>query len=165
MVTPPSPRLTSLALLASRVSADLHRLPRLKHLDVSRNALSALPDGLTKCVALEKLLCHRNELAGFPADMGQLRQLKVLDASHNRLVPAGLPASLEMLANLEELNLLFNDGLQAADFAPGPRTKRLVEKRANFASKLARREIIARALGVQTRVAVKERLLSEVQLP
>jgi len=97
--------------------------------------------------------------------MGQLRQLKVLDASHNRLVPAGLPASLEMLANLEELNLLFNVGLQAADFAPGPRTKRLVEKRANFASKLARREIIARALGVQTRVAVKERLLAEVQPP
>ena len=51
--TPPSP-----AHLPAHTSVDLHRLPRLKHLDVSRNALCALPDGVTKCAALEKLLWY-----------------------------------------------------------------------------------------------------------
>ena len=54
--------------------------------------------------------------------------------------------------------MLYNDGLQTMEHLLGPRTKRLHEKRANFASKPARREIIARALGVQRRVALKEQL-------
>ena len=78
-------------------------LVKLKHLDVSRNRLEKLPDDITKCPVLERLIVHRNRLVAFPAEMNNLRLLRCIDASYNNISHVGL--ELELLSNLEELNL------------------------------------------------------------
>jgi hypothetical protein len=140
---------------------EIHHLVKLRHLDVSRNELSKLPDGLIKCLFLEKLVCHRNKLEAFPADMICLRQLRSIDASYNNIRRLG--NVLEGLSNLEELNLTNNEALERGNSSVGtlmgPRTQRLFDKRSMFAAKAERRAIITRSLGVQHRVAAREQEL------
>ena len=95
--------------LTNRVTCSSYRtcrffnLVKLKHLDVSRNRLEKLPDDITKCPVLERLIVHRNKLIAFPAEMNNLRLLRYIDASYNNISHVGL--ELEMLSNLAELNL------------------------------------------------------------
>ena len=70
---------------------------------MSRNRLEKLPDDITKCPVLERLIVHRNRLVAFPAEMNNLRLLRYIDASYNNISHVG--SELEMLSNLDELNL------------------------------------------------------------
>lgn len=150
--------------LVSLESIEIYHLTRLRHLDVSRNELLKLPDGLTKCIFLEKLVCHRNRLESFPTDMIHLRQLRYIDASYNNITKLG--NVLEGLPNLDELNLSNNEALERGTgggsmggIMMGPRTQRLFDKRTMFAAKRERRTIITRSLGVQLRVTKREQEL------
>ena len=143
--------------LTSIDSVEFIHLVKLKHLDVSRNRIERLPDDLTKCPVLERLIVHRNRLTEFPADMHHLRCLRYVDASHNDIAQVGLV--LESLPLLEELNLRNNLPLDKGNMGlghMGPKTRQLCDKRSLLASKSERQALIARALGLRKKVLLKE---------
>jgi len=124
----------------------------LTKLNLSRNNLKALPADLVKLFGLEILLVDRNQLLDFPKDMQNMRSLRNLDASFNALTNVG--TALDKMPSLEDLNLSANPDLDIATL--GTRTRRLVDKRALMASKIERRILITRALGVQRNVLTRE---------
>jgi Leucine rich repeat len=143
--------------LTSIDSVEFIHLVKLKHLDVSRNRIERLPDDLTKCPVLERLIVHRNRLTAFPDDMNNLRYLRFIDASHNFIAHVGL--ELEQLPLLEELNLGKNPPLEKGNMGlghMGPKTRQLCDKRSLLASKGERQALIARALGLRKKVLQKE---------
>ena len=143
--------------LTSVDSIEFFHLVKLKHLDISRNKIAKLPDDLTKCPVLEKLIIHRNQLVEFPAEMANLRRLRYIDASYNNIRHVGL--ELETLPHLEELNLSHNDELDKGNMGlgeMGPKTRQLCDKRGLLASKQERRALITRALGLQKKILLKE---------
>ena len=129
---------------------------------------------------LVELNIAKNKLSDFPEKMGELKQLRVLDASYNNFEVIG--DRLEYLPNLDDLNLSFNPKLNTGllhlgkpscqpAYQPtnqpnpdsfniyrftGTRTRRLLEKRALMSSKAERRALITRALGVQHSSLVRE---------
>lgn len=153
--------------LTSISSIEFFHLVKLKYLDVSRNEIEQLPDDLTNCPVLEKLIVHRNRLVEFPAEMSNLRSLRYIDASYNSIRHIGL--ELESLPHLEELNLGHNDELEKGNMGMGqmgPRTRRLCDKRGLLASKEERRALITRALGLQKKILLKEQqaVMDELRL-
>lgn len=112
---------------ACRVALSLSRMPRLRMVDLSANALPDLPDSLAQLPALEELHLQDNELTGLAvlarAAPGALSRLRVLDLRRNKIGrlwkpgaspgPAsalhgdeGLPlAALEALDSLQEVRL------------------------------------------------------------
>jgi Leucine-rich repeat (LRR) protein len=83
--------------------------PQLRQLNIRRNALRSLPDGLAKAFPqLVALNASENALEALsPGSIGALRHLQRLNVSHNRL--AELPAAaFERLDALEELDARAN---------------------------------------------------------
>lgn len=80
----------------------------LEELDISNNVLSgALPSEIGRLVNLRVLDASGNRMTGVPAEIGKLGNLRVLDLSNNRLT--GLPLEMGQLSNLETLDLSGND--------------------------------------------------------
>lgn len=109
------PPLTGLnALLTMDVSsnaltalpASIGELPVLHHIDCNSNQLAALPAELCHLRALQTLLCHSNQLEQLPDEMGALPALVALDASRNLLEE--LPESLGYARKLVSLDLSTN---------------------------------------------------------
>lgn len=75
-------------------------------LDAGGNQLSALPPGITRLAALQRLRLSMNRLTdegmGWPA-LGALSQLAILAADDNRLT--AVPSCLSALARLQKLSL------------------------------------------------------------
>lgn len=79
----------------------------LVELDLSFNDLSgALPSQIGNLRNLKILNASNNKMTGVPAEIGQLANLEVLDLSNNQLT--GLPNELANLKNLKTLNLSGN---------------------------------------------------------
>ena len=85
---------------ADRVAHDRHRPPpqvsclvRLEELDVSRNALAALPPALGRCSALRLLNAMANRLAAVPPQLGGLAALRRLGLKSNRRASAAVAAA------------------------------------------------------------------------
>lgn len=57
---------------------------RLSLLDVSRNQLAALPEGISCCTALVELLLEHNCLEQLPDSIQQLQSLRTLNIRGNR---------------------------------------------------------------------------------
>eukprot|EP00667_Euglena_gracilis_P021115 EG_transcript_23013 len=57
----------------------------LRHLELQRNALEALPDEFGSLVSLEYLDLSHNRLRTLPFGIGQLKKLAHLDVSHNKM--------------------------------------------------------------------------------
>ena len=66
--------------------------PRLNMLDCSRNALTQLPESLSKCIELGALDCSSNLLEELPARLGDCKQIKSIRCAANRLsnIPGGV---------------------------------------------------------------------------
>ena len=74
-----------------------------KALDLGGQGIRALSNELFRYTFLDKLYINRNKLTSLPPAIGQLKLLKLLDASENQLT--SLPMELGMLTNLKNLNL------------------------------------------------------------
>ena len=102
-------------------------LTRVHRLCASHNAIVALPPGL--CVgwgtSLKVLRLERNKLASLPPDLGELARLEELWLSDNEI--ASLPASIAKLGKLRRLRLArnrlrFDETPRARAANPGPET-------------------------------------------
>lgn len=79
----------------------------LEELNVSHNSLSgAIQSQIGQLKNLKILNASYNQMTGVPAEMGQLQNLQILDLSYNQLT--GLPNELGNLKNLKTLNLAGN---------------------------------------------------------
>lgn len=63
-----------------RLSAVLERLPQLKHLNLSHNQLTSIPDSIGRLTELHSLDLSHNNLSNLPESLKDLSQLKVLAA-------------------------------------------------------------------------------------
>lgn len=76
-------------------------------LDLSNQGLEKLPAYVLKISSLEELNISNNKIGGaLPAEIHDLKKLRVLDASNNLMT--GVPAEVGQLQNLETLNLSNN---------------------------------------------------------
>ncbi|KAH7363243.1 glucose-repressible alcohol dehydrogenase transcriptional effector [Plectosphaerella cucumerina] len=88
-------------------SLDKARGPQAWHnLDMSGQGLRNLAPALFAYTFLNELYIASNKLTSLPSSIGQLRQLRHLEASHNLLTE--LPAELGMCTYLKELLLFHN---------------------------------------------------------
>lgn len=79
----------------------------LEELNVSHNSLSgAIQSQIGQLKNLKKIDASYNDMTGVPAEIGQLSKLEILDLSNNKLT--GLPNELGNLKNLKILNLSGN---------------------------------------------------------
>lgn len=79
----------------------------LGELNVSHNSLTgAIQSQIGQLKNLKVLNASYNQMTGVPAEVGQLQNLQVLDLSYNQLT--GLPNELGNLQNLQTFNLAGN---------------------------------------------------------
>jgi Leucine-rich repeat (LRR) protein len=79
----------------------------LEELNISHNFLTgAIQSQIGQLKNLKVLNASYNQMTGVPAEVGQLQNLQVLDLSYNQLT--GLPNELGNLKNLKTLNLTGN---------------------------------------------------------
>lgn len=81
-------------------------------LNLSTNALEgAMPSQVGQLKNLKVLNLSNNKFTGVPAEIGQLKNLEILNLSNNQLT--GLPNELGNLSNLKLLDLSGNDYSEA----------------------------------------------------
>jgi internalin A len=78
-------------------------LTHLVKLDLSRNAITSIPESISKLVNLKELWLNDNRLTHLPPALGEMRQLELLDIARNALT--GLPDCLSNLTNLITLQM------------------------------------------------------------
>lgn len=94
-----------------RLPASVLSMTGLENLDISHNGITgALPAEIRQLQNLKVLNASSNRMTGVPAEMGQLSKLEVLDFSNNQLT--GLPREIANLKNLKVLNLSGNEPSQ-----------------------------------------------------
>lgn len=96
----------------------------LRVLDLSRNQLEFIPEGLSQLPLLEVLNLSYNNIKTIPECMSALKALRQVDLSHNDLRACG--AQFERMVGLAALDLTSNPGLDVEHLPL--RTRRLYEK-------------------------------------
>lgn len=81
------------------------KLKLLQDLNISKNLLTSLPEGLTKLRALRRLDVSDNQLSALPEDMGELKNLRHLNASHNALLQLPQVSHHKVLSSRKPLNI------------------------------------------------------------
>jgi len=89
-----------------RLSLVLEKLAKVECVDLSRNGLDTLPEGLWKLTNLKELNVSHNKLPFLDEGIGQLRSLVSVSVSHNAL--SGLPGVLRDLEHLHSLDVRGN---------------------------------------------------------
>jgi Leucine-rich repeat (LRR) protein len=97
-------RLSGNALTALAESDDLN-VPVLKHLDLSANRLSSLPD-MTSWASLGTLLLGENKVSTFPEGFFSLRQLRIADFTANDI--SKVDERIALMDALDNLTLAAN---------------------------------------------------------
>lgn len=97
-------RLSGNALMALADSKDMN-LPALKHLDLSANRLSSLPD-VTSWASLGTLLLGENKVTTFPEGFFSLQQLRIADFTANDI--SKVDERIALMEALENLTLAAN---------------------------------------------------------
>ncbi|TKR57749.1 hypothetical protein L596_030409 [Steinernema carpocapsae] len=92
-----------------RVPDELSRLTRLEHLQMSRNVLTNLHGELSDMPRLRSVIVRHNEIktSGIPTDIFRMKDLTIIDFSHNSL--REVPANLEYAKGAIVLNLSHNN--------------------------------------------------------
>ena len=90
--------LTHLSLASNRISdiTGIHGLVKLQHLNLLRNDLRSLPDGIGQLSDLTRLDVANNRLVRLPEEIGRLRRLRHLNLECNEL--SELPVDFGRLA-------------------------------------------------------------------
>jgi Leucine-rich repeat (LRR) protein len=88
------------------IPSEIKTLPRLRHINLGRNAIHNIPDALTELVNLQLLCLDNNHIYTIPDSLGKLVLLQDLDLSYNKI--SCIPDSLGKLVQLRELKLLCN---------------------------------------------------------
>lgn len=86
----------------------LLKLTDVDELDISRNLIQKLPEGIGSILSLQWLDLHSNRLESVPESIGNLVGLTHLNLCNNRLTSGGLPSTLGYLTSLKSLNLGMN---------------------------------------------------------
>lgn len=90
-----------------KIPDDVFKQTKLTELDVSGNQLTgAIQSQIGQLVNLKVLDASNNQMTGVPAEIGQLYNLETLDLSNNQLT--GLPNELGNLKKLKVLNISGN---------------------------------------------------------
>lgn len=87
------------------VPEQLRQCTRLRHLDLSGNAISYLPDWLPKLPCLETLILRKNLIKNLRQDWSGFRSLRKLELSNNHLTSI---RGTQLPESLQELNLSNN---------------------------------------------------------
>ncbi|RLN53463.1 hypothetical protein BBJ29_005040 [Phytophthora kernoviae] len=108
---PKLPELNSLIVSNNRISQIPQRIvegfPRLTKISISHNLLEEIPN-LSQLTEITELRMSHNRIKKLPTHLAQLKNLKVLELSHNQIDDwAGFEA-LSSLENLRQLNLTGN---------------------------------------------------------
>lgn len=91
-----------------KLPAYVLKMSNLEELNISNNQINgALPAEIHDLRKLRVLNASNNLMTGLPAEVGQLQNLEILDLSNNKLT--GLPYELGNLKNLKMLNLSGNN--------------------------------------------------------
>ncbi|NXP70321.1 ERBIN protein, partial [Ramphastos sulfuratus] len=82
-------------------------LKQLTYLDVSKNNIEVVEEGISGCESLQDLLLSSNSLQQLPETIGSLKKVTTLKIDENQLMY--LPDSIGGLMSLEELDCSFNE--------------------------------------------------------
>nr|XP_015201811.1 PREDICTED: leucine-rich repeat-containing protein 18 [Lepisosteus oculatus]XP_015201812.1 PREDICTED: leucine-rich repeat-containing protein 18 [Lepisosteus oculatus] len=85
------------------------KLADVDELDLSRNMLKKIPDYIDKFQNLRWLDFHSNQIEQLPETIGQLQNLFYFNLCNNRLTSHTLPAEIGQLKSLRVLNLGMNN--------------------------------------------------------
>lgn len=94
---------------------DIDRLGNLEVLDVHENSITALPETLAALSSLRILNVGHNQLASLPFEILSTLSLKEITAPKNKLTGALIPASVQRLENLQNLDVAGNALTKIAD--------------------------------------------------
>ncbi|VDM71067.1 unnamed protein product, partial [Strongylus vulgaris] len=92
-----------------RVPDELSRCTNLEHLQMSRNFLSSVHGELSDLPRLRSVIVRHNQVktAGIPTDIFRMKDLTIIDFSHNQL--REVPPNLEYAKGAIVLNLSYNN--------------------------------------------------------
>uniref|UniRef100_W6NF87 Leucine-rich repeat and Gelsolin region domain containing protein n=1 Tax=Haemonchus contortus TaxID=6289 RepID=W6NF87_HAECO len=92
-----------------RVPDELSRCTNLEHLQMSRNSLSSVHGELSDLPRLRSVIVRHNQVktAGIPTDIFRMKDLTIIDFSHNQL--REVPPNLEYARGAIVLNLSHNN--------------------------------------------------------
>ncbi|NXJ13706.1 ERBIN protein, partial [Odontophorus gujanensis] len=82
-------------------------LKQLTYLDVSKNNIEIVEEGISGCESLQDLLLSSNSLQQLPETIGSLKKVTTLKIDENQLIY--LPDSIGGLISVEELDCSFNE--------------------------------------------------------
>uniref|UniRef100_A0A803VX55 Erbb2 interacting protein n=1 Tax=Ficedula albicollis TaxID=59894 RepID=A0A803VX55_FICAL len=82
-------------------------LKQLTYLDVSKNNIEVVEEGISGCESLQDLLLSSNSLQQLPESIGSLKKVTTLKIDENQLIY--LPDSIGGLISVEELDCSFNE--------------------------------------------------------
>ncbi|KAL7639213.1 UNVERIFIED_CONTAM: hypothetical protein RMT77_010747 [Armadillidium vulgare] len=83
------------------------RVPHLRHLNISHNQISGLPNSFHLLLHLRILNISFNKIENFPSSVVNLQKLHTLNISHNALKE--IPPSISRLKKLKRLNISHNN--------------------------------------------------------
>ncbi len=107
--------------LQGEVPFDLQFIDQLEELNLSGNAIMALPNLITRLTQLKRLDISRNAMQGsFPAQLYQIESLRYLNAMFNQFSGA-ISEEITQLINLEFLGLSVNNLTSLPDLSNMPK--------------------------------------------
>lgn len=86
--------------------ATFAQYPKLKFLNLKKNRITSIDNGINGLKNLRILNCSDNKIKSLPQNIGELKQLEVLDVSNNKLKE--IPSSITSLKNLKVLDISGN---------------------------------------------------------
>ena len=88
------------------LSSKIGEFKELEVLDLTKNALTTLPDELAQLKKLKQIILQRNFFKEFPAVLTKIPSLEIIDFSFNMV--ESIPEEIGALSNLKEIKFMTN---------------------------------------------------------